>query len=362
MGTTKDIRCCRTELLESDFKLIENDGIDMKEFAGASFLVTGSTGLVGSLFTKALLYFNRIYKLGLGIYAVVRNIDKAGAVFEDDFNDSALRFVVTEDIGNGSFDITEKVDYIVHAAAITNSKEMVTNPSAVLISAFNSTHSLLEIAKRNNATMVYISSMEIYGTIDNSESTKENDLGYINLSSIRSCYPESKRMCECLCNAYAHQFGVRVMSARLAQTFGAGILPSENRVFAQFARSAVSGNNIVLHTMGLSEGNYVYVAEALRAILILIKKGSSGEAYNICDPESHTTIGAMAEMVAEKFSDGKIKVVRDIPKDSLQYGYAPDTKLFLDNSKMKLLGWNPVIHLDQMYRRLIEWIKIQQGG
>ena len=42
-------------------------------------------------------------------------------------------------------------------------------------------------------------------------------------------------------------------SARLAQTFGAGILPTENRVFAQFARSAVNGEDIVLHTEGKSE-------------------------------------------------------------------------------------------------------------
>lgn len=360
METTNNQRNCEA-LLERDFGLIENDGVDMKEFAGASFLVTGSTGLVGSLFAKALLYFNRKYDLGLRIFSVVRDIDKARSVFAGDYADPALCFVVTEDIGSGSFDLTESVDYIVHAAAITNSKEMVTNPSAVLVSAFNSTRSLLEIAKRNGAAMVYISSMEVYGTIDKPEKTKEKNLGYIDLSSVRSCYPESKRACECLCNAYAAQFGVKAISARLAQTLGAGILPSENRVFAQFARSAIAERDIVLHTRGLSEGNYVYTAEAIRAIMILLKRGNPGEAYNICDPESHITIREMAEMVADRIVSGKIKVVMDIPKDSLQYGYAPDTKLFLDNSKMKLLGWNPVIHLEQMYRRLIEWIQIQQG-
>lgn len=29
----------------------------------------------------------------------------------------------------------------------------------------------------------------------------EDKLGYVDLKNIRSCYPEGKRMCECLCNA-----------------------------------------------------------------------------------------------------------------------------------------------------------------
>ena len=92
--------------------------------------------------------------------------------------------------------------------------------------------------------------MEIYGQSADPEDTKENDLGYVDLAAVRSCYPEGKRMCECMCTAYAAQNGIRISSARLAQTFGAGILPTENRVFAQFARSALRGEDIVLKTEG----------------------------------------------------------------------------------------------------------------
>ncbi len=59
------------------------------------------------------------------------------------------------------------------------------------------------------------------------------------MTNVRSCYPEGKRICECLCNAYASEYKIPVKIARLAQTFGAGILESDNRVYVQFAKSAI---------------------------------------------------------------------------------------------------------------------------
>ncbi|MBO6240347.1 MAG: NAD-dependent epimerase/dehydratase family protein [Butyrivibrio sp.] len=67
--------------------------------------------------------------------------------------------------------------------------------------------------------------MEMYGTFnERTAPVTENDLGYINPLAIRSNYPESKRLCENMCVAYNSEYGVNVKIARLAQTFGAGIL------------------------------------------------------------------------------------------------------------------------------------------
>lgn len=340
-------------VLAEDFEAVAQSDLPWEAFKGRSFVVTGATGLVGSLLVRALLYCDRVHGLGTKVYALVRSVEKAKQIFGETNAPEYLVADLAKDEIAGDF----ACDYVIHAAAVTTSKLMVSDPVGTIRTAIDGTEKLLKLAVEKKAqAFVYISSMEVYGQPKTDGKTAEKDLGYIDISTVRSCYPEGKRMCECLCNAYAAQYGLNVKSARLAQTFGAGILPTENRVFAQFARSAVNGENIVLHTTGESEGNYVYTADAIRAIMLLLVKGESGEAYNIANEQSHTTIRNMAELVAEQIAGGAIKVVLDIPQDASSLGYAPSVKMWLDASKMRALGWEPTVGLADAYRRMIRYM------
>ena len=82
--------------------------------------------------------------------------------------------------------------------------------------------------------------MEQYGVpYESGQVMTEERLGYLDHLNIRSSYSESKRLCECYCKSYAVEFGVPVVIARLAQTFGPGVPVSDNRVFMQFTKSAL---------------------------------------------------------------------------------------------------------------------------
>lgn len=344
------------DVLEEDFYKITKRDISWDALRNSSFVITGATGLIGSLIVKYLLYANRTMNFGAKIYAVVRNVEKADKIFAEEKTD-ALTYVVA-DLTKEKVNCEGDCDYIVHAAAVTASKVMVSDPVGTICTSIDGTEKMLQLAVEKKAkAFIYISSMEIYGQPTVGGKTAEKDLGYVDIENVRSCYPEGKRMCECLCTAYAAQYGVNVISARLAQTFGAGILPTENRVFAQFARSVMRGENIVLHTTGESEGNYVYTADAIAAIMTLLVKGKAGEAYNIANEDSHITIRNMAELVAREIAGEKIQVVIDIPEDSVSLGYAPPVKMWLDASKMRELGWKPEIGLVEAYKRMICWMK-----
>lgn len=344
------------DVLVEDFKKIAESELTMEDFRNKSFVITGATGLIGSLMVRFLLFANKEYGLKAKVMPVVRNQEKARKIFEE-WDTGELSYIVA-DLTKDKVEVEGACDYIIHAAAVTASKQMVSDPVGTIRTAIDGTQKMLDLAvEKKVKAFVYISSMEIYGQPKAEGKTAEKDLGYVDIGTVRSCYPEGKRMCECLCTAYASQYGVPVMSARLAQTFGAGILPTENRVFAQFARSVAERKDIVLHTTGESEGNYVYTADAIRAILTLLLKGKAGEAYNIANEESHSTIRGMAEMVTHEIAGDQISVVIDIPEDSASLGYAPPVKMQLDAAKMRGLGWNPEVSLKDSYQRMLRWMQ-----
>ncbi len=352
----------KNTILMEDFEYISNFNIDFEKFRNKNILISGSTGLVGSNLIRLLLYINRIKDLNMKVYALVRNQKKASSMFNNLLTRKDL-VIINIDLLDDEFIqkvSTVKYDYVIHTASITNSKIMIEKPIMTLNTSFEGTRNMLEVSKISKvASFVYISSMEVYGKFSNQQTTlvDETMMGYINPLDVRSNYPESKRICENMCIAYNTEYDIPVKIARLSQTFGAGILPGENRVFAQFANSVINNQNIVLHTEGKSEGNYCYLRDALLGIILIMLEGKNGEAYNVSNENTHMTIYEMAQLVCDKIAKGSIEVIKDIPTTNV-YGYANDSRIKLDSSKLRLLGWYPSVDLEESYRRMMKQMYI----
>ena len=95
---------------------------------------------------------------------------------------------------------------------------------------------------------------------------------------------------------------------------------------------------------------YCYTTDAVSAMLYLLVKGEKGEAYNIANKDSYISIRDMAQLVRDEFNPN-IDVVIALKEGQ---GYAPETKLKLDTSKIESLGWSPVLELKEMFDRLIK--------
>lgn len=328
---------------------------ELQSLNNKKIVVTGATGLIGSVLCKSVLCANRLYNCNITIYAVVRNMSKAQKIFENVRERKEFNIVKCDFMDNNNFELQDNIDYIIHTAAVTTSKMMVEKPVDTLVTAINGTKAVLEFARKNKvSSVVYLSSMEVYGSFSDEKYVDENTYGRIDILDVRSSYSEGKRICENICAAYNHQYDVPVKIVRLAQTFGPGISKEDNRVYAQFVRSVIEEKDIVLHTKGLSEGNYVYVSDAINAILKVLLNGKNGDAYNIANEESHMQIKQMAELVAQKVAKGKIRVVYDLQSNN---AYAKDTKMKMDTHKIKELGWKPKVSLYDTYIRMIDYIR-----
>ncbi len=315
-------------------------------------LITGITGLVGSMLARALTAANDRYGLSIRVVGQVRSLERAADVLGE--------LVKREDVSLfcGELDSAPLCDYVIHTACPTKSKFFVEHPVETIEASVGSTVRVLEYAKKNGIRkVVYLSSMEQYGVpYEPGQIMTEDKYGVVDHLQVRSCYPESKRMCECYCKAYSHEYGVDVSIARLAQTFGAGAPLTDTRVFMQFARSAINKTDIVLHTEGKSTSNFCYISDVVTAILTILAKGASGEAYNVCHDAETRTIAEIARLVAEKVAGGEIKQVFDIPAERSAYGYAPDVTMQLCSEKLRTLGWRPEVGMEDAYRKLIDYI------
>lgn len=347
-----NLECPSRPRFQADVEECARSGFDFSLLKDSTILITGATGLVGGALTRALLAANRLRGLNARVLAPVRDVLRArdalaGVYGRDDL--SVFPMDVTRPMH-----IDEPVDYIVHGAGVTTSRLFVTHPVETIEAALMGARCALQLAAEKQVRgMVYLSSMEAFGVTDPAlPSVTETQIGYIDPQSLRSSYSESKRMAECLCAAYAGEYGVPVRAARLAQTFGAGVSPKETRVFMQFARAALEGRNLVLHTKGESYGNYVYTADCVKALLLLLTRGENGGVYTVANPDACVPIKELARLCSETLSGGRARVVFDIPESALTYGYAPDVKMRLNADKMKALGWRPSIPLDEMLRRL----------
>lgn len=337
-----------SKVLREDFEYLYSKNLDWKKLNNRTVLVTGATGLIGSLLLKFMHFLNTQKGYNISLIAIVRNEKKAQIVLNG-IEVECVKLDLAEKLV-----LDKKVDYIFHCAAITKSKEMQQNPVEVFDAIVIASKNILQYAAQNKIlSMVYLSSVEVYGQpMDSEKYVTEDIVGYIDTLSTRSCYPLGKRIVENLCYNYCCEYNVPVKIARLAQVFGAGVLPGENRVFAQFAKSAVEGRNIILHTDGSSVGNYCYTADALFGLFLLLLKGNNGEVYNISNEENNMSIKQMAQLVASQIAQDKIKVVFDIPKQD-KYGYAPPVRLKLCSDKIRSLGWTAEFDMVQMYKRMI---------
>ena len=305
-------------------------------------LITGASGMIGSYIVDLIMQRNQQYDNHITIYALSRNRKKLEGRFGQ-YKNSPYFVSVEMDINNPvSLKNIEMVDYIIHAASNTHPKEYATDPVGTIMTNVYGTCNLFEYMrhrnKKNHCRMIILSSVEIYGE-NRGDINKFNEewMGYLNCNTLRAGYPESKRVSEALMQAYIMQYDLDAVCVRLSRIYGASLEDDDSKAMTQFLRNAMQKESIILKSEGKQLYSYSYIADAVRAILIVMLKGGRGETYNVSDDKSDVTLKEIVQYLAELSG---VEVVFQLPDKKEALGYSTATKALLDSSKVKEeLGW-----------------------
>ena len=300
-----------------------------------TILITGAKGIIGWGGARILLYGNLKHGNNTKIIASTREPEVLPDYIAPSDNVKFIKF-------GDELKITDKIDYIIHAASPTSNKVFKAQPVECLKTIFNGTERILELAKKNNATVIYLSSEEAYGITNLKDPVNEKYYGAVESLNTRSVYPLGKKSCELLCRSYYEEYGLDVKIIRPTVILGLYQPYNSVKVECEMMRCIAENKNLFMKSDGLTKKSVIYSLDAINAVFTVLFKGKAGEAYNATNPATYSTVKDRALKMFERFNpDLKIEFAKQDNSQAL--GYLPKRELLEDINKISELGWRPFV-------------------
>ena len=308
-----------------------------------TFLITGAKGYLASATIRFLLYLNKTYNLNLFIYGATRNPAKIPDYIQEY---QAIKYINFDTFDNLIYD--RPIDYIIHSAAPTSRLEFINHPLETFDIINNGTRRILDFSKNNNVkSVLYLSSVEIYGSPKTTDLVKETDYFALDQNEIRNCYPLGKKVAEYLCKTYYKLYNLPINIVRPSSVQGLFQPYTEDRIFNQILRCILEHKDFVMKTKGETAKTLIYTMDAIYGMLTILLSSKYGETYNLTDSRTFFKMKDIVQNIFDHFETG-LKVIFDL-EDDAKTGYIAPLSYNLDITKLEGLGWKPQTDLYKIY-------------
>ena len=207
---------------------------------------------------------------------------------------------------------------------------------------------MLGLAKRLQIPIFQASTSEVYGDPVVHPQT-EDYWGNVNTIGPRSCYDEGKRCAETLFFDYRRRHGLNIKVARIFNTYGPRMDPSDGRVISNFIVQALQNKPITLYGEGLQTRSFCYYTDLLDGFLALMATPETFSGpVNLGNPKEFT-IRQLAELVVSMTDSKSCIEYHPLPQDDPMQR-KPDIGLAQSE-----LGWTPKIELEEGLRETIAY-------
>jgi len=312
-------------------------------------LVTGGCGFIGAAFCRRILKQHP--------YFTLVNIDylyPCSTVSTDLTDSSGNYYFVKGDIKDKALLDTllnkYAIDVIVHFAAQSHVDTSFTNPMLYTYDNVIGTQTLLE-ASRNYGKLkrfIQISTDEVYG-----ENVSGNKLAFTEVSLLKPTnpYAASKASAEMMVHSYIHSYNLPAIVIRSNNIYGPGQYPE--KVVPKFMFQLLNGKKMMIQGSGNQLRSFLYVDDAVDAVLCVVFQGEIGEIYNISSVDEISICDLAKNLLTMVKSDEKVEDWITYTEDR----NFNDKRYWIESEPLRLLGWKQLWNLERGLKTTVEWFK-----
>ncbi len=319
-----------------------------------NILVTGGCGFIGSNFINEILK-NNSNKHIINIDCLNYCADQKNVEYKNT-NNNKYTFVE----GNiCSMDLIKfilkeyQIDTIVHFAAQSHVDNSFSNSLQYTQDNIVGTHTLLEASRLygNITRFIHVSTDEVYGE-SNLKEDEEKKTEYSILTPTNP-YAATKAGAEMLAMSYNHSYGMPIIVTRGNNVYGPRQYPE--KLIPKFIKLLKEGQKLTIHGNGINKRSFLYVSDVAEAFMKILEKGKVGEIYNIgSEDENEYSVIEVTKMIVSNIKetdkiDNYIEFVKDRDFNDKRY--------YIDNNKLKELGWKQKVKFKEGLIKTIDWYK-----
>ncbi len=310
-----------------------------------NLLITGGAGFIGSNFIN--YYFNssnKFYKIvnldalyycgnESNVYKSIRN--NPNYLFQKgNINDSNLVNKLLKE---------NNITHVIHFAA--QSHVMNSFDDSIRFSEDNvlGTNNLLEVCRKYGKIerFIHVSTDEVYG--ESMTDVNEQHKTEHSILCPTNPYAASKAGAELIAQSYYHSFNFPIIITRGNNVYGRNQYPE--KLIPKFIKQLKSNNKVTIEGSGETIRAFLHAYDTAKAFEVILEKGTIGEIYNIgCDDNMEFSVLEIAKILIKKMKNTEnwedwIEYINDRPFNDKRY--------YISNQKLKDLGWNIEIQLEE---------------
>lgn len=298
-------------------------------------LITGCYGFMASHLVKMLLE-KKYNVVGLDKADDTRSMKRLEGV--------DIRILKRDlSIENDCAGILENVDIVIHMAAETFVDHSIKNPRCFVDNNIVATFNLLEQARKYSVKkFFYVSTDEVYGSIDDSYFNEEDSL------SPGNPYSATKAAGEMLCLSYKNTFGIPVIIARPENNYGE--YQHSQKFIPTIIRKLLNDEPIPIYGDGSQCRMWLHVNDFCNAICNLIENNISYFIYNIGSAQEYKNIDVL-HLISKLLN--KSPEIEYIPNEDIRPGH--DKRYGISLNRLIDQGWKPKYKFEEQLPKVVEW-------